>query len=131
MWNRTEENILKEFYGRYPMDRLQEMLPNRSAGAIQTRAKALGLNDPARRLLQNQNDLLRDKSIAELEAELKVRKLQVEIESVEKQLAVFEDNAIRNRKSFQEVKGDRGKLTSRISQLRMNLFKTRLENAGL
>jgi exonuclease VII large subunit len=147
-WTRVEENILKEFYGRseYTMDRLQELLPNRSAGAIQNRAKALGLLDPAKRLLQEAkqaaqcgagigNSFLgiaphKTMTIERLETELTERKLALEIETAEKQLEIFEQNAIRNKREFNEaIVKERARLTSRVSQLKLRLFKARLENA--
>lgn len=148
-WTRIEENILKEFYGRpeYTMDRLQELLPNRSAGAIENRAKALRLLDPTKRLLQEAKAQAQEsvgyrpsgsflktsggsKTIEELESELTERKLVLEIETAERQLELFEQTAIRSKRNFTaELVRERSKLTSRVSQLRLRLFKVRLENA--
>lgn len=147
-WTRVEENILKEFYGRpeYTMDRLQELLPNRSAGAIENRAKALRLLDPAKRILQEAKQAAQANSglgnsflgiapnktmtIEKLETELTLRKLELEVETAERQLGVFEQNAVTKKMVFTDtLVKERSKLTSRVSQLRLRLFKFRLEHA--
>jgi hypothetical protein len=144
VWTRNEELILKNFWGRpeYPMDRIQELLPNRSAGAIQNRVKALGLMDPARRFLQQAQAAaeagipgflpgvgVSQKSVEQLEAELRERKLAMELDTAEKQLSLFETTAIRNKSQFNDaLVKERSKLTSRISQLRLRLFRIKLNN---
>jgi DNA-binding transcriptional regulator YiaG len=128
-WNRNEENVLKQFWGRYPMDRIQEMLPDRSAGAIKNRVRDLGLLDPNKRLMQTKEEI-KDKTIDELEAELSRRKLAMELETAEKQLAKWEQDAIASQAIFSDdLLKQRSKLAGRVSNVRLRYFKLRLEQA--
>jgi hypothetical protein len=118
IWTRGEEVILREGYGRLSMEKLQELLPDRSAGAIRDRIRILELEKP---------NTSKSQEVARLKRQLAISQIELDLECAEKALTVFEDDAIRRKVTVTPVLlRERAKLISRVSNLRTRLFKQKL-----
>ena len=124
-WNRTEEMVIRQYWNKYPIQDILTMLPGRSAPSVQRMAKALGMLDAPTATMEPA--MAPAQTIPELERQLKIRKLQLDVDSASQALSLLENGAIKAGLEWTpELQRERQKLASRLSQLSLSLFKAKL-----
>lgn len=130
-WTRMEEGILKSYFGRVPFEELCGMLPNRSAGAVSSRAQALQLNKavtvrPAAKTVS---------TLDELKAQVAIKEAELAIDAADQALTIFDAQMVNSFagdsqqiEAFVKINsGTRSKMVAALSRARLKLAIARMQ----
>jgi hypothetical protein len=138
-WTQVEEAVLREYFQKESLSTLASMLPGRSQGAIVNRAQTLGLHKKqVCKPIVQERSMDNINTIEQLEAEVAVKRAQLEVEEADRALAIFDEQLIAaytqevTPKVFvKEYTKQRGKLVQSVSRARLKLAIARMEQKGL
>ena len=136
-WTRMEEAILKQYFNRVPFDEVCGMLPNRSAGAVATRAQALKLHKPntIRPQEQMNYEMKNATSLEELKAQVAIKEAELGVESADQALSIFDEQMVSTFigdrgqiDAFVKINsGMRSKMVAALSRARLKLAIARMQ----
>lgn len=134
-WTRMEEGILKSYYGRVPTDELFGMLPNRSSGAIMTRAQTLRLKIRPKQdqTIMPTTNTPTSTTLEQLEAEVALKRAQLGVDEAARALDIFDELMVTNFLPTSDINdfiktnsAKRSKMVAALSRAKLKLVMARI-----